>query len=764
MRIGLRLLKPTTIQWLRAALGTGEGSRQALARELCEREAWRNRRGALCVASAAKALPALARQVGARLPPPQRRRCRPRPPGPAPNPQFRGALADLGAVWLEAATTPPQRQLWRALLAAHHPQGPAQAPGWRRTYLVQSEKLGVLGGLSFVAAPMRLGPRDAAIGWHARARGAHLAEVVAHDRFLLAPGVQVPHLASHVLGQAVRRVTADWPACAGVAPVLLETCVAAPHTGVCYAAAGWQRAPGQTSGCPPHQPPGAAPVAPKSVWLYPLRPDWRAVLATAPPRPVGACPALDLPPDAPAAAGEFGRSDLPDGRLRRRLVAMGQAWEDQLGKTLPTIFPRRSAQVAAYRFLHNPHVTREDILQPHREALAERSRQERTVLLVQDTTSLNFTSRAKATAGVGPLGARGTGLWAHAGVAFSAGGRPLGVLGLEVWARPPDQPRGERAKESQRWFRSLEQAAELGRACPDTRVLSVGDRESDIFALFARQVELAAEVGLLVRANAGRQRRVRVAGPDQTWQGPLFARLDQVAPVVTDRQVVIRARGGRQGRVAQTEIRVERVELRPPSTSRGAAPIPVWAVDVRETQPPTAGPPLHWLLLASVADGAATAEAAQRLVRQYELRWGIEEFFRLLKTGAGIEDRQLQDAASLGKALAFDAIETYRVFSLQRLAREAPATPAATVLEPDETACLHDLLATEQLLPPQERGRPPAQDIRSVTIGIARLVGFQPSKRQPLPGPTLLWRGYQDLRLYTKGWRTRRTAADRAPP
>ena len=270
-------------------------------------------------------------------------------------------------------------------------------------------------------------------------------------------------------------------------------------------------------------------------------------------------------------------------------------------------------------------------------------------------------------------------------------------------------------------------------------------------------------MGLLVRANTRCQWRMQVAGPDQTWQGPQFACLGHVAPVMTDRQVVIRARGGRKGRVAQTEIRVERVERCPPSTSRGAAPIPVWAVDVRETQPPPAGAPLHWLLLASEADGTATAEAAQRLVRQYELRWGVEEFFRLLKTGAGIEDRPLQDAASLGKALAFDAIETYRVFRLQRLAREAPATPTATVLEPDETAGLHDLLAADQLLPLQKRGRPPAQDICTATIRIARLLGFQPSKRQPLPGPTLLWRGDQHLRLYTKAWRTGRAAADRAP-
>ena len=64
---------------------------------------------------------------------------------------------------------------------------------------------------------------------------------------------------------------------------------------------------------------------------------------------------------------------------------------------------------------------------------------------------------------------------------------------------------------------------------------------------------------------------------------------------VCDRESDIFALFARQGRAAQTEIRVERVELRTPSTSRGAAPIPVWAVDMRETQPRADSASLHWL-------------------------------------------------------------------------------------------------------------------------------------------------------------------------
>ena len=95
--------------------------------------------------------------------------------------------------------------------------------------------------------------------------------------------------------------------------------------------------------------------------------------------------------------------------------------------------------MAAYRFLHNDGVEPADILQPHREALVERCRLHSTVLLVQDTTSLNFTSMREVTSGLGPLKQRSNaacGLWVHAQVAFTPGRRPLGVSGLETWAAP----------------------------------------------------------------------------------------------------------------------------------------------------------------------------------------------------------------------------------------------------------------------------------------------------------------------------------------
>ena len=104
VRVGLRMLKPATVRWLRQALELGQLSRAALARELCARDQWNNARGKPCAASARKALPQLAAQLGLAL-----------PAAVAPV-AFEGSLEALG---------------------------PGRAPGCRLTYSIES-RLGPL--------------------------------------------------------------------------------------------------------------------------------------------------------------------------------------------------------------------------------------------------------------------------------------------------------------------------------------------------------------------------------------------------------------------------------------------------------------------------------------------------------------------------------------------------------------------------------------------------------------------------------------------
>ena len=391
------------------------------------------------------------------------------------------------------------------------------------------------------------------------------------------------------------------------------------------------------------------------------------------------------------------------------------------------------------------------ILEPHRKAMVERCRLRSTVLLVQDTTALNYSIVRGVTHWLGPGKERShaaRGLWVHAKVAFTAGRHPLGISGLETWARSEVQPADEPDKESRLWLRGFEQARELGRACPGTRVIVVGDRESHIYERLELQAAHSGQAGLVVRVTAGQQRPMRLAsgppGPRKLRALPSLMRdLDAVR---VGYPVHIGSWGGpkpRAKRVAATDLRMARVEVQPPMERAGSRPLEAWAVQVLEPNPPTGSEALHWLLLSS--DGEPTAAAAEQVVRWYEARRGIEDLFWVLKTGIRIEDRQLQSADSIAQYLPLDALAAWQVLALYRSARDTPDLPAAEVFTADEIRCIWLLNELRQLRPDAVRGDPPPGNVRGMVQAMAHLAGWYPSKRQPMPGNKVLWRANRKL-------------------
>ena len=158
-----------------------------------------------------------------------------------------------------------------------------------------------------------------------------------------------------------------------------------------------------------------------------LQAGWREALREEPERVAGRMGSLHLGADADWAESEFGRGTHPDGRVRRRIKEMGRCWENRPGSPLPVIFPDIASQVAAYRLLSNERVTVDDILEGHRETTVERCRDAGVVLMVQDTTMLNYDSLRDATGGLAALGGGGkgaVGVPVHATLAGIAGRAP----------------------------------------------------------------------------------------------------------------------------------------------------------------------------------------------------------------------------------------------------------------------------------------------------------------------------------------------------
>src|SRR6266705_5877962 len=206
------------------------------------------------------------------------------------------------------------------------------------------------------------------------------------------------------------------------------------------------------------------------------------------------------------AVSEFADAELGDLRRTQRLVELAHALAQRHGAALPEACGNGAMLKAAYRFFTNDAIVPDDMLQSHIEATYSRLSAAPLVLAVQDTTEAHWTN-LRVTEGLGPLGNSAChGLLVHTTLAITPERVPLGLLAQQVWARDPDDI-GKRArrkqlpisqKESQKWLHSLDAVDTARDCCPTTRLVSVGDREADVYDVLA--APRPRVVDLLIRA------------------------------------------------------------------------------------------------------------------------------------------------------------------------------------------------------------------------------------------------------------------------
>ena len=713
-------------------------TRTGLSREVCAWLDWRGADGRLKDMSCRVALLKLARRGRIVLPQAQSvafsRRARANGPGERSWPVVEMTLAELGEVSLvlvdgEHAELSKQ---WWSMMREHHPLGDGPLCGAQLRYLVHS-RAGFVGGLSFSAAAWRLRARDAWIGWDEAGRQEGLSKVVGNSRFLILPTVKVPNLASHVLSLATSRLAEDWQARYGITPVLVETFVdRTRHRGTCYRAANWVCV-GSTRGRGRQDRTHSTPGVCKDIWVYALGRNWRAKLGA------GCKAQVELrAQSADWAEEEFGGCRLSDARLRQRLLTIARDFYARPTANVAQACGSRAKTKAAYRFLDHQDTTMDTLLQPHYRATETRLSRESVVLAVQDTTSLDYTTH-RATAGLGPIGSWSQGpqgLQLHTTLAFNVEGTPLGFVQVQCWARDP-QAFGKKAKrhqlpieqkESYKWLKSYRALAQMQARVPNTTLVSVGDREADLYELFREAAEQPKGPKLLIRAEHNRQ--------VQHEQARLWDVL-QAQPMAGMQLLEVPRQGSRVARQARLSIRFAAVSLAAPTGYKDAPAIPVWAVLAQESQAPAGVKPLEWLLLTTLP--VTSVEQATEKLMWYTRRWGIEVLHRTLKSGCRIEQRQLAHADRLEACLAIDLVVAWRIYHLCKLGREVPQAPCTVYFEEAQWKALM-VFTTHDRIPPT---KPPS--LREAIHRVAALGGFLGRKADAEPGTQSLWLGLQRL-------------------
>jgi hypothetical protein len=456
-------------------------------------------------------------------------------------------------------------------------------------------------------------------------------------------------------------------------------------------------------------------------------------------------------------AEELQGIDLGDKRLNDRSRALLETLAADPAASINAACSGWAETQAAYRLCDNERVEPEKILRPHREATERRIAEHSTVLVVQDTTELDFSRHPTRDAGVLNTPDR-FGFYDHSQVAFTREGVCLGVLDATFWSRDPDSlgKADERAadpietKESARWLRGYQSACELAGRLPQTQIVSVADCECDIYDIFVEAEQHATPADFVIRARVERSTPKR---DPEAGEAAYRKVRDEVASskCLTTRVVELPATPKRVSRTATLEVRAQRVRVKPPHARPWLPEVTLNVVLVEETDGPGDGTDVSWLLLTSLpihsVEAVLSPELVLRVVDDYVLRWPIETFFRTYKTGCKVEEIQLETDRRLRNALMFYKIIAWRVLHVTMLGRASPELSCEAVFAEEEWKPVWTIVEKTPL--------PKQPPLLGVFIPIlAQLGGYNRRTKDRPPGAQAIWIGIRRMTDFTLAWTT----------
>jgi Transposase Tn5 dimerisation domain/Transposase DNA-binding/Transposase DDE domain len=467
------------------------------------------------------------------------------------------------------------------------------------------------------------------------------------------------------------------------------------------------------------------------------------------------------------AAEEMADADLNDERLNRRLQRILSDLAQHPTASIPAACGGYAETAAAYRFFDNDKADFDSVLRPHINCTRTRIATQPIVLMVPDTTEVDVTRPEQQVRDAGPLdGGTRRGAFLHEIHTFTPDGTPLGTIDALPWARDDDAPknatkaRGQRAaepieeKESYRWLLSMQRVRAEAAGCPGTQVVFVADSESDIYDVIAEGREGPHTADWIIRSC---QDRALVDDPEDREVEDFLRAEALAAPVLQRRTITVRGRTAkvacedrdrrqpRKSREAVVEVRAVTVTLRAPGRAAGQlAEATVNAVLVTEANPPEDDVPVEWLLLTSLP--IDTVDQVRLVVQYYSIRWMIELFFRVLKSGCRVEERRFEAMERLLPCLAAYLIVAWRVLYLCRLGRSGPEISCEAVFEPAEWKSVYVVVRRE----PPPKVAPKLQEMIRL---VAQLGGYVNRKRDDEPGPQTLWLGLQRLHDIATCWK-----------
>jgi hypothetical protein len=441
--------------------------------------------------------------------------------------------------------------------------------------------------------------------------------------------------------------------------------------------------------------------------------------------------------------------EFKDARLSKRFCKLLAQMGSAMGQSIPLVCQDWTNTKAAYRFFSNDRVSEADILAGHFRSTRDRfAAADGLVLVLHDTTEFSYQREDSKAIGITKNVNSGKdkagrvrphtvcGILMHSSLAVTTEGLPLGLTAVKFWTRKkfkgtaalkkkinPTRVPIEK-KESIRWLENLEQSTEL--LNDPGRCVHIGDRESDIYELFCQAQQ--AGTHFLVRTCVD-----RLAGDGDHTIGD---EMDEVA-VKGLHRIEVRDSNGNPDKVA-LEIRYRKIRVLPPIGKQKRYPaLTLTVIHAEERGTPKNRKKIEWKLITDLS--VQSRQDAIEKLEWYALRWKIEVFHKILKSGCKAEESKLRTAQRLANLISVFCILSWRIFWMTMLNRSAADAPPDLALTKDELQLL-DHLVKDRKQGPHRRPM-----LSHYLTKVARLGGYLARANDPPPGNTVMWRGMSRL-------------------
>lgn len=441
----------------------------------------------------------------------------------------------------------------------------------------------------------------------------------------------------------------------------------------------------------------------------------------------------------------FGDAQFKDKRRTTRLLSVAANLLDAPEQSVPKQNEVWADAKAAYRLFDSPAATFEAIATPH----WQRTRGNATgrQLCISDTTELDYTAHPETT-GLAKIGnGGGQGMLLHSCLVYDCdAGQIQGTAGARIHYRKnvskkeTRTQRLKRIRESSLWGQVVDDVG----SCPeDAQWIHVFDRGGDNFEAMCHIAKMNCD--FVIRAAKLNR---KVIGHDGTEVSLADATTSDDVKLLGSYELNLRSRPGVKARTAKIQVSSVAVTyVRPKLSSAwvkkcGVDEIPTNVVIVQEVGAPKGVKPILWVLLTSLP--VNTFAAAWQVIEDYEHRWLIEEYHKVLKTGCKIESRQLRTAARLEAIIGITTVIGTRLLAMKYIGRNQPTALAATHVPSSWLRCL-------------KLARPKTK-LTNMTVyaffrALAKLGGFLGRTGDGEPGWETTWYGYQKLQTLLAGMR-----------